>query len=164
MKQWIAFALVLATAGADAQTAYRWIDKEGKVHYSDHPPPPAQAQRIEQKKLEAPGSSGQNVSALTRQAMTDFPVTLFTTPDCGDPCKHGRDFLARRAVPYTEKSLQNQDDVTALRTVMGEAPTKVPVMRVGARVAKGYQSQEWETLLDAAGYPKPGTSASAESR
>lgn len=38
----LAGALALAFAGAaDAQKLYRWVDKDGKVHYSDHVPPEA---------------------------------------------------------------------------------------------------------------------------
>jgi hypothetical protein len=38
----LAAALSLAFAGvAEAQKLYRWVDKDGKVHYSDHVPPEA---------------------------------------------------------------------------------------------------------------------------
>src|SRR5690606_23062070 len=38
----LAGALSLALAGAaDAQKLYRWVDKDGNVHYSDHVPPEA---------------------------------------------------------------------------------------------------------------------------
>lgn len=36
----IAFALSVAMTGAAAQS-YRWVDKDGKVHYGDAPPPGA---------------------------------------------------------------------------------------------------------------------------
>ena len=32
-------SLALLATGADAQNLYRWVDKNGKVHYSDQPPP-----------------------------------------------------------------------------------------------------------------------------
>ena len=37
----IALLLALAVAGtlADAQTMYKWVDKDGKTHYTDSPPP-----------------------------------------------------------------------------------------------------------------------------
>jgi hypothetical protein len=39
--------LLAATAGADG-TVYKWIDKEGRTHYTDCPPPPGcQAEVIE---------------------------------------------------------------------------------------------------------------------
>lgn len=37
----LAAAMVLASAAADAQKLYRWVDKDGKVRYSDALPPEA---------------------------------------------------------------------------------------------------------------------------
>jgi len=38
----LSVALALALSGAaEAQKLYRWVDKDGKVHYSDHVPPEA---------------------------------------------------------------------------------------------------------------------------
>lgn len=33
--------LAMASSGVEAQKLYRWVDKDGKVHYSDHVPPEA---------------------------------------------------------------------------------------------------------------------------
>jgi hypothetical protein len=42
----IAGALLLAALAAHAQTnVYRWVDKEGKVHFSDTPPPDTRSSR-----------------------------------------------------------------------------------------------------------------------
>ena len=41
---------VLVSAIANAQTLYRWVDKDGKVQYSDMPPP-ANAKNSQQKRL-----------------------------------------------------------------------------------------------------------------
>ena len=38
LAAWLAAGLVLAASGAFAQAIYRWIDADGKVHYSDHLP------------------------------------------------------------------------------------------------------------------------------
>ena len=42
--------LALALALAGAQAVYRWVDKNGKVHYSDQPPP-EEVKNVQQKKL-----------------------------------------------------------------------------------------------------------------
>ena len=39
-------------------------------------------------------------AALEAQRAQDrFPVTLYTSPDCTDPCKNGRDMLTKRIIP-----------------------------------------------------------------
>ena len=41
----LAAAAALLFATAVAAQAYRWVDKDGKVHYTQTPPPPSQATR-----------------------------------------------------------------------------------------------------------------------
>lgn len=38
-RQWMLIALLGAMAAAQAADAYRWVDANGVVHYSDAPPP-----------------------------------------------------------------------------------------------------------------------------
>ena len=51
VKLFIAMAILLATATVAAQV-YKWVDKDGKVQYTDTPPP-ASATKTEAKKLDA---------------------------------------------------------------------------------------------------------------
>ena len=51
IQLFIAIAILLATATAAAQV-YKWVDKDGKVQYSDTPPP-KDATKAEAKKIDA---------------------------------------------------------------------------------------------------------------
>jgi hypothetical protein len=153
MRLLLAVSLLALACAASAQTAYRWTDKDGKVHYADQPPPPSEASKVEKKPLVLLGADPTAPYAL-RQAMADFPVTLYTQTGCGDPCKEARDYLMRRGTPFTDKIVVTAADVAALRQLLGGAEATVPVMQVGLKVAKGYLRSEWDSLLDAAGYPK----------
>lgn len=147
-----AWLLALLCAGlAQAQT-YRWVDQDGKVHFGDRPPPAA-AGKAQERKPMAPAADKQ-VSYATRQAMTSFPVTLYVSSDCGDGCKEARDYLAKRGIPYAEKLVATQEDIDALKRVVGGDEAMVPVLLVGSRNYKGWLRDEWQRLLDAAGYPK----------
>lgn len=149
------FALFLcccvAASLASAAELYRWVDAEGKVHYTDQPPP-ASAKKVEEKNL---GSNTINTSELpyaTREAVKKSPVTLYAN-DCGDACNQARDHLAQRGVPFATKNPQNSpDDANALKKLVGEL--YVPVLVVGGAVSKGYEKGAWDAALDAAGYPK----------
>jgi hypothetical protein len=153
MRLTIAIALLALAAAAAAQTTYRWIDKEGKVHYTDRPPAPKEARQVEQKRS-AMLDADQTASYALRKAMADYPVTLYTQPTCGDVCKSGREHLSRRGVPFSEKSIAGEDDVKAVRALVGEGELVVPILQVGSKSAKGYLGSDWDSLLDAAGYPK----------
>lgn len=54
-------ALLVAAGSADAQKLYRWVDKDGKVHYSDQVPPEA----IDQAREEL-NQSGRTVDKVDR--------------------------------------------------------------------------------------------------
>jgi glutaredoxin len=134
---------------------YRWVDKEGRVHYTDSPPAAGEAAKVEQKRAVTLGVPAQEPSAMMRQATADYPVTLYTQPTCGDPCQSGREYLNRRGVPFTEKTIETEKDAAALRAqIGGNEKLTVPVMQVGSKTVTGYSSSQWDGLLDAAGYPK----------
>ncbi len=153
MKTTLAIALLLVAATAAAQTTYRWVDKEGKVHYTDRPPAPGAAAKVEQKRSVMLGVD-QTASYTLRKAVADYPVTLYTQTNCGEACQQGRDHLTRRGVPFTDKTIATEEDMKALRALVGEGDLVVPVIQVGNKSAKGYLTSTWDGLLDAAGYPK----------
>jgi hypothetical protein len=156
MRSLLATSLLVLAFAAAAQSTYRWTDKEGKVHYTDHPPAPNEASKVEKKPSVLLGADPTASYAL-RQATADYPVTLYTQPECGDPCKDGRDHLMQRGVPFTDKRVATEADVAALRPLIGEGEPILPVMQIGRKVAKGYLRSNWDSLLDAAGYPKAAT-------
>jgi glutaredoxin len=160
-----AFAVLLAAlfaTSAAAQT-YRWVDKDGKVHYSQTPPPPSQATKVE--KRSAGGSmveSTQQLPYSTQQAAKNFPVTIYTAESCADPCKEGRALLSQRGVPFREVAVTDEKSRAELTNVSGG--DAVPVLVVGKQVTKGYLADVWHTALDSAGYPRSGPPVAAKAQ
>ncbi len=151
-----ALLVALIVAGflpaASAQQMYRWVDKEGRVHYSQQPPSPADAKKVEQRKISAPGATdGQMPFALT-QAMKDYPVVLYTSPDCKQVCPDVRALLTRRGVPFREVSVSDAQGIEQLKKATGD--DKVPAMMVGTVVHKGFEPNAFNDALDVAGYPR----------
>jgi glutaredoxin len=157
-----AFAVALSFAfDAAAQTVYKWTDSEGKIHFSDMPPPAQDSKNLTEKRM---GGGAPDVSGLpyaTQLAMKTNPVTLYTASQCGDPCSDGRTLLSDRGIPYTERDAQgSREDAEAVKKAIGAL--QVPVLMVGADALKGYEAGSWNAALDAAGYPRtklPGTVA-----
>lgn len=151
MRFLAALLLAALAVGAVAQDAYRWVGQDGKIHYSDEPPPP-DAQKVEQKRLDASvvGNSDKNPYE-TRRAAADFPVTLYVSPDCGSACESARKYLAARGIPYAEKNLASAADIAAFKQATQAEIT--PTVLVGKMVGKGFQEDAWSSLLDTAGYP-----------
>lgn len=162
-RKGLAIALLLGCAlGAAAQTSvYRWVDKDGKVHFGDAPPP-ADAKGVEQKRVgNAPVDP--DLPYQTQVAARRSPVTLFVAAGCGEPCNSARDLLGRRGIPYGVRDpMVNAADAAALTKLAGKL--EIPVIVVGATHVKGFEEGQWQSALDAAGYPRalpPGARAPA---
>lgn len=144
-------ALLALTASAAFAQTYRWTDKDGRVHYTDTPPP-RNAASVEKKAVGGGGVVDTRVASYaTQQAMKNFPVTLYTASNCAAPCDDGRRLLTKRGVPFREVSVADDASREALKRVSDG--DQVPVLVVGKDVRKGFESGMWTSALDAAGYP-----------
>jgi glutaredoxin len=141
-------ALAATVAGAQSNV-YRWVDKDGKTHFTDTPPP-ADAKSFTQKRLgDAPS---QELPYAVRAASEKNPVTLYSAPSCGEPCTNARELLSQRGIPFNERNAQsNAQAQEALKKLIGGL--EVPVLTVGSNTFKGYESATWQAALTDAGYP-----------
>ncbi len=143
--------LALTLNCAQADTLYRWIDKDGKVYYGDRPAD--DAVKAEQKRFAAPSSAGDDdLSYGIRKAKQDFPVTLYVTPSCGEYCVRARALLNKRGIPFVEKNLVTQEEVDAFKKLTGG--DRAPTLMVGKTPLNGFEEGQWNSELDIAGYPK----------
>ena len=145
--------LVLAASAALAQTnVYRWTDKDGKVHFSDTPPP-EEAKGVSEKLMGGVSPDDPQLPYATRLAAKRNPVTIFVTGDCGAPCDQGRTLLSSRGVPYSQRDARaSQAEMDALRKE--SADLEVPVLIVGGAKVKGFDEDTWNAALDSAGYSR----------
>lgn len=147
--QSIPILFLLCSAGAHAQL-YKWVGPDGKVTYSDTPPPTA-ATRVEAKPVTGGSTVGVGLPFELAQAMKNHPVTLYTTRDCA-PCDDGRKLLSQRGIPFSEKTVTTNDDILQFRQVAGDS--QLPVLAVGRSKERGFETSAWNTALTAAGYPE----------
>jgi len=130
---------------------YRWVDAEGKVHYTDQPPP-VSAKNVQQKDFGGNVIEGDQMPYATQMAAKRYPVVLYAS-NCGEACNLAREHLKKRGIPYTAKNPETPADSEALKKLIGGL--EVPVLVVGnTSPQKGYEAGAWDAALDAAGYPK----------
>nr|WP_116606215.1 glutaredoxin family protein [uncultured Albidiferax sp.] len=144
--------LALAAGSAQAQTVYRIVGPDGKVSFSDQPPPPSSKAKV--TTAGAGGSSSVNAAALPfelKEVVQRYPVTLYTSASCG-PCASARNLLTSRGVPFTERTVNSNEDADALKRISGD--TSLPFGTIGGQQLKGFSDVEWTQYLDAAAYPK----------
>lgn len=151
MKIIVVLLCLAVTSLAQAGDLFRWVDADGKVHYTDQPPP-ENAKKVEEKRLSSSIIDTSELPYATQQAVKKFPVTLYAN-DCGEPCTQARNHLTQRGIPFTSKNPQTTPaDAEALTKLVGAA--YVPVLVVGSEASKGYEKTAWDAALDKAGYPK----------
>ncbi len=147
----IALLGCLALSLAWGTDVFRWVDEQGGVHYSDQPPP------LSAKKVQKLSGRGNVVevdkeSFDTKMAKAQNPVVLYAS-DCGQFCDDAKAYLRQRGVPFTLKDPSKEPEYAVeLKKLVGAM--EVPVIVAGQSHQKGFEATSWDTLLDAAGYPR----------
>ena len=147
----IALAL-FAVLAAPAQAAmYKWVDAQGRVQYSDTPPP--NARKAEEQKIVPNTIQTTGAPFAVQEAAKRNPVTVWIS-ECGDLCTKARDYLARRGVPHTVRNPSRQSEQDAWKQASG-GDNSIPLLVIGStQKLKGFDEAQWSAALDAAGYPR----------
>ena len=141
----VALGLFAFSLNASAERLYKWVDQDGKVHYSATPPSDVDAV---QKNIRTSGSRDAGGTDLSDKP----PVVLYVVPKCG-ACDEARSYLKKRGIPFADKNVEgdakNQEE---LKKKSGGL--SVPTITIGEKVMRGYMESLLEGELDTAGYPK----------
>jgi glutaredoxin len=147
----VSAALIAAVAAAQPQQVYRYVDKDGRVIYTDRAPP-ADGKDVQAKRLSPNYIENNDVPVAMTQATQRFPVTLYTFA-CGKICQDAEGLLNRRGVPFTTVNVEDPKGAEQLQKLTGAQ--QAPVLQVGDKLmAKGFNEARWTAMLDEAGYPK----------
>jgi glutaredoxin len=145
----LGLALLLCAGAASAQM-YKWVDANGKTHFTDTPPPANAKSAPSKLSGAAVGTTSSDMPYALATAMRNFPVTLYTTTACGG-CDAGRAYLKSRGIPFTEKTVTNAADEARLKAAGGDG--NLPLFVVGSSKLTGYQQGAWDSMLNVALYP-----------
>lgn len=145
------YLLLLASPLTQAGEVFRWTDAQGRVVYSDQPPP-ASAKQSSRVSGKANVIDVDKESYASRLAREKNPVVLYVSA-CGPICDQARDHLNERGIAFTTKDPSKEPEIAVeLKKLVGSL--EVPVIVVGKTHTKGFERSSWDSLLDAAGYPK----------
>lgn len=147
----IALLLAAASSIGAAQELFRYVDKDGRVVYSDIAPP-LDARDIQRKRLGGNFIDTSEPPYAVQIAQQRNPVLLYAG-DCGPGCDAARALLNRRGVPFREIDPSQPGEAQKMKELTGDL--SVPVLVVGsAIVLKGLEEGAWQAALDQASYPK----------
>jgi glutaredoxin len=149
----LAALLLFAGAGLASAQQYRWTDEQGRVHYTDTPPPPS-AKDVRRK--------GPASAAPEQASAPAVRVTLYTSPNCDAPCRDARRLLEQRGVAFSEISVFDAASLAELKRAAGAE--RIPALVVGTKALVGLSPKEWNTALDAAGFASSPSAGAAKPR
>jgi len=137
----------LAVSPMHAQQIYKSVGPDGKVTFSDRAPDTDAVPET----IAGGGNANDVLPYKLRQIANKFPVTLYVSADCA-PCNSARNLLIQRGIPFSEKTVNTNEDIDSLKRISGS--TSVPFGTIGSQHLKGFSDAEWGQYLDAAGYPQ----------
>jgi glutaredoxin len=142
--------LVATAIALPAYAMYKVVGPDGKVTYTDVPPTTVGSRVVPMGGRTAPVPEV-SLPLDLRQAVSRYPVTLYTATNCA-PCDMGRRWLRERGVPFSEKTVTSSEDVESFTRLTGGA--ELPALAVGPQMMKGMSQDQWASFVDAAGYPR----------
>lgn len=145
----LAVVLLLPAAPSAAQTIRCWVNANGTRECSDQPPP-VSAKDVKDVRGRA-GAISAPESFSQRQASERFPVTLWVNA-CGEVCTSARQLLVSRGVPFTERNPDRPELQAEFKKVSQRG--QVPMLIVGPSQLVGFEENQWNATLDAAGYSR----------
>lgn len=146
LKWPILFLFFISSANAQM---YRWVGADGRVTYSDKPPPSSVGKQ-QQKPIISGEASGDGLNYALSELAKNFPVALYTSSGCA-PCDEGRLLLKNRGIPFSERTISSNEDIARMKQAGGDG--RIPFLTVGRNPQSGFESGSWNAALSAAGYP-----------
>jgi glutaredoxin len=140
----------LASIPASAQI-HRWVDADGRVQYSDKPPPGVKSAPVEARINSYGGTpvvSG--TAAPAAKAEQSRPeIKMFATDWCPH-CRRAQAFFAKQGIRYTHIDIEKSEAGRAeYRSLGGRG---VPLIVVGEQRMSGFGEERLAQMLRAAGY------------
>jgi glutaredoxin len=131
-----------------AAGVYKWTDAQGRVHYSDSPPPDQKAAQV---KIKVNSISGPAVVSAFKAGSPAAKerVRIYTTSWCGY-CRKAKAQLAARRVPFDEIDVETSD--SGQREFASLGGRGVPVILVGGQRMDGFDAGRLDAMLQTAGY------------
>ena len=128
--------------GATAEI-YRWVDDQGRVHFSDSDMAPEAEQvqvRVQTVETVRVTSLPERSSALAPKAAS---VVMYSTPWCG-VCKRARRYFEDQGIAFTDKDIEARQDWRAEFEELGGKG--VPLILVGERSMSGFSAARFDAL------------------
>lgn len=151
------FLFLLLTAVNSPAAIYKWVDKNGSVHFTDTPPPDDVESKVvnpEPNRVEGygkvpdrqPGPATGSKPTVQKKSSGDYPVVeMFVTSWCGY-CKKAEAWFRKRNIPFVKYDIE-KDQQAAKRKASLTNSRGVPFVLIGEVGIPGYSEAAFERAL-----------------
>lgn len=148
----LTFLLILILAAPAVAGVYRWVDADGRIHYTDSPPPNTGAKRISVDAAPPPpAASGpaQSPAPAARKPAAGRKVVMYSAEWCGY-CKRAAAYLRSRGIPFENLDVERSSRGAREYAQLGGAG--VPVILVGEQRLNGFDEGSLAAILASGGW------------
>ena len=140
MMSRLVFVLLLLSAYSSHGAIYKWVDENGKVHFTDNPPDDTQTEEVE---LQINTYTSVEIKPLVERLGKKDKVVIYSTTWC-HTCDKAKHYFRKNNIPYVsydvEKTRVGKMDFKLLR---GKS---VPIIIVGNKRMNGFSVSRFERL------------------
>ena len=125
---------------------FRWVDEQGRIHFTDKPPPQAESQSVTLRINSFTSPSIEpfqfDESLISKRVVTP-DVIMYSTSWCGY-CKQARRYFNQKQIAFTEYDVEKTDKGKQdFKRLGGKG---VPVILVGDRRLNGFSKRAFEQI------------------
>jgi glutaredoxin len=136
--------MLCVSMGVSAAGIYKWVDKQGNVHFGDRPPVTQNAEPVELKPNTYQGVTIEPFEAFKREpSRRNSRVVMYSTTWCG-VCKRARRYFQQQNIPFAEYDVEKTDKGRQdFRRLNGRG---VPIILVGDKRMNGFSVERFRML------------------
>ena len=136
MKALILTLLLLPLTAPSQSVAdiYKWVDENGKTHYSDKMPESGKANLVETRV--------NTIEGISQDEIDSKKVVMYATSWCGY-CRKARNYFKKNAIPFTEYDIEK--DSAAKRRYDAFNGSGIPVIFIGKKRINGFSQEKFES-------------------
>ncbi|MBU2886256.1 glutaredoxin family protein [Gilvimarinus agarilyticus] len=124
---------------------YKWVDEQGKTHYSDSKPDHIQAESVTPKVNSYQHQAVPESVYGQQEIKLNLPkkIVMYATSWCGY-CKKARRYFADNNIDYVERDIETSEQ--AKREYDKLQGKGVPVLRIGDTTMRGWSVSKFEKI------------------
>ena len=137
---------LLMSPGAALGEIYKWVDADGKTHFSSSQPTHTEAETVEPKATNtysSPDHPSPSNTGLAKVKKSKKKVVMYSAVWCG-VCRKAKNYFKRKGVPFREydieTSAKGRKDYKKLKG------SGVPIILVGKQRMDGFSASSFESM------------------